>query len=100
MTTKRKSPNYASGSRITVTTSAQTLTNINWKNNPTLILTNIGTAVVYVNLNGTAATTTLGYPILPNTQQVITIGKEIYSLSVIGSAAGSDLHVMASGEGI
>lgn len=97
--TKRKSPNYAAANRITVTTLAQTVTNNAWKNNPTLILTNIGTAWVYVNLSGATATTTLGYPIAPNSQEIITKDNDVSSLSVIGSAAGSDLHIMV-GNGV
>lgn len=97
--TKRKSPGYAMASRQAVTASAQTVTNANWKNMPTLILTNIGTDWVYVNIGGTA-TTTNGYPIPPNTQEVITKDKDAVSLSVIGSGTASTLHVMPSGEGV
>ena len=99
MTTKRKSPNYDASSRVTVTTSAQTVTNASWKNSPTMILTNIGTAWVFVHLGGDVATTTKGYPIAPNSQEVITKGMGVSSLSAIASAAGSDLHILV-GDGV
>jgi hypothetical protein len=99
MDTKRKAPGYSSASRVTVTGTAQTVTNANWTDLNTLILTNIGTAVLFVNI-GATATTTLGYPILPNSQQIITKDPKATSLSVIGSTTGSDLHAMGCVSGI
>ena len=97
--TKRKSPGYGTASRLAVTASAQTISNDNWENSPTLIITNIGTDWVYINI-GATATTTNGYPIPPNTQEVISKDKAATSLSVIGSGTASTIHVMASGEGV
>lgn len=96
---KRKSPGYSTASRLAVTASAQTISNDNWENCPTLIISNIGTDWIYINI-GVTATTTLGYPIQPNWQQVITKDKSATQLSVIGAGTGSTIHVMASGEGI
>lgn len=97
--TKRKSPGYSTASRISVTATAQTLTNPLWKGMPTLILTNVGADWIYINIGGTA-TATNGYPIPPNTQQVITKSVDVTSLSVIGTTTTSALHAMASGEGV
>ena len=97
--TKRKSPGYSTASRIAVTATAQTLSNPLWKGMPTMILTNIGADWIYVNI-GATATATLGYPIPPNSQQVITKDVAVTSLSVIGTTTTSALHAMASGEGV
>lgn len=97
---KRKNPNYDAANRVTVTATAQTVTNASWDNNPTIILSNIGTAWVYVHLGeGAVATTTKGYPIPPNTQQIITKGEHVQTLSAIASGVGSDLHIMV-GNGV
>lgn len=97
--TKRKSPGYETASRLAVTATAQDISNPLWDNCPTLIITNIGSDWIYINIGGTA-TTTNGYPIPPNTQQIITKDKDATSLSVIGSGTASTIHVMASGEGV
>lgn len=97
--TKRISVGDSTGSRVAVTTTAATVSNNLWKNMPTINVSNIGTAIIYVTFGGTA-TTTNGIPIFPNTYRVLTKGHEVTSLSVIGSAAGSDIHAIACGEGI
>lgn len=58
----------------------------------TVRLANVGTATVFVSVDGTSASVSTSMPILANTTEFITIGNDVLSLSALGSAAGSTLY--------
>lgn len=79
---------------------------------PQLLLTNVGTQVVYVLLgnSGVVSTTTTGFAMLPNTSRIITHGKALNTtageagavvttgvthIAAIASTTGSTLNVVA-----
>lgn len=66
--------------------------------NSSVRLANIGTQVVYVRLDGTAPTTSTGFPMLANTVETFSMPVGSTTVKVIG-AAGSTLYVTA-GRGV
>jgi hypothetical protein len=96
---KRISPFYQTGVRVAASTTAQDVTNPLWKGSPTMVLSNIGTDWVYVSV-GATADDELSYPIPPDSQKVITKDKDVVKFSVISDGSASELHMIASGEGI
>ena len=95
-TLQRFAPHYSSGQTVTVGASAQlTIT----ANSSAVCITNIGaTNTAYVRIGeGTFTASATDYPILPNSQKVITKANGHDKIAIY-AAAGTSIHVI-DGEG-
>lgn len=83
------------GVTLAVTASAQALTPS--QTVPAMgcqaLLTNVGTQTVFVRKDGTVPTTANGWPILPNSQIVISIGNAD-TIQCIAAATGSSVTIV------
>lgn len=96
MQVKAFEPAYKKGQSITVTTTAAAITMADDQLDA-VTLTVVGTAIVWVLVTAASSTTNaetvFDYPVLPNSQVVITMPKEWRRLSAISTATGSVLYV-------
>lgn len=89
-------PNATKGQTVTPAAGSAQITI--GQGNKNICFTNLGAAVCYVRTGaGTIAATTADYPVLPNSQIVLSKDDQHDSVAYI-SAAGTTLHVIA-GEG-
>jgi hypothetical protein len=91
------SAHYGATSALTITAAQSTVVFTPQSANPQILLTNVGTAVIFVRIQPTSDTTAASatdVPILPNTKLVLTRGTgEAFTLRATAAGAGSTLYV-------
>lgn len=91
-------PAYASGATVAPSTSSGS--SEKGKGNQSILLTNLGSVVVYVRVgDSTVTATTADYPVLANSQVSISKGSNDSHVAYITASGTGSLHIMA-GEGI